>query len=232
MTSNPNPFIIKKYIVIESPIWKNGCSNTEQVSEIIDNTTTSSYDTSITPMNIIEIEKYLSKEIDNFFFNIILAKQCDNYGMNIIPIPAKCKDTFKNFVTPSEPYITQFGIGSNVLNQFEFTDSYINSKNTSNDKKQLCQRILDLQSMIQQFTTILQSFQKYKDQFPDMYNDIMQKYNDNIQMRQLLEEKINTINSQETKFGNSKQFLDATIYTSVLWTILACTIVFYTFKKM
>jgi flagellar biosynthesis regulator FlaF len=66
-----------------------------------------------------------------------------------------------------------------------------------------------------------------------MYQDIVDKYMANVEFRSQLEERLKEIYSKErSAYGDSKQRLDATIYTSVLWTILATTILFYIFKKM
>jgi hypothetical protein len=45
--------------------------------------------------------------------------------------------------------------------------------------------------------------------------------------------KVNELYFEEgSRIGNSKLYLDSTVYTSILWTILATTVLFYVFKKL
>ena len=70
-----------------------------------------------------------------------------------------------------------------------------------------------------------------KTQFTDQLDHIKQIYQQNNMLRKNLEYKLNDVIKGEF-YRDSKQFLDSTIYVSVLWTILATTLVFYVFKKM
>jgi hypothetical protein len=59
----------------------------------------------------------------------------------------------------------------------------------------------------------------------------MEKYNAALILRNELNNKIYML-YDESYMGNSKLYLDSTVYTSVLWTILATTVLFFIFKKM
>jgi hypothetical protein len=227
-STDPNPFILKEFILIESNI------DTSDTSRII---LTTKYHQNMQgspsqPMNILELEKYLMTEINKFLMTVRFARTCDRhiiYGFNL---PDSCKDTFKNFTTSTNQ--SQFGIGANVLDNFVYTDAYINKQQNMNDKKSLSKRLLDLKSMITDFKTYIDvvNTPEIKNKYPDQYNYIMQKYNQNLSMRSILDQKLDNIYSTESSYGSSKRFLDSTIYTSVLWTILATTLVYYIFKKM
>jgi hypothetical protein len=235
MTIPPNPFILKNYTVYESPIDK--CANITNTSTIVDiSTNVQVYNgyTASQKMNIMELEKYLSDEINRFLSKVRIARTCDNYSVYGKNPPAICSSTFNNYSASYSAQGTQFGIGDAILDKLSYTESYIKSQQTTNDKKELCQRIRDLQKMITDFQNILNNITTNykKEDYPDQYNNIMAKYKQNIAMRAILDEKLDNIYSTESSYGNSKRFLDSTIYTSVLWTILATTLVFYIFKKM
>ena len=232
-STDPNPFIIKKYIVRESII--NGTAESNLIDDKTYNeniTALSQGYTVLDPMNLLELEKYLSDEVNKFIMKVKFARTCDNYAVEGLNIPETCTNTFANY--NSSTSTTQFGTGNYVLDNFTYTDSYLNSQKTINDKKQLGQRIRDLQSLLASFEIILNVLDtaEIKTTYPDDYNNIMKKYNQNLSMRHILDQKLDNIYSIESSYSNSKRFLDSTVYTSVLWTILATTLVFYVFKKM
>ena len=230
MTSKEtNPFVLKDYLVAESPI-----SNPSQYSQIVSANNVSEMTKAgykiLQPMNILELEQYLATEINKFLMNVRFARTCDNYVVQGLSLPTKCTNTFKNYGQSTN--VSQFGTGDSLLNGLVYTDSYISLQTRDNDKKSLSQRLSDLQSMLSTFQYILNNIDTLKSKYPDQYNNIMQKYNQNVSMRTILDQKLDNIYSNESSYGNSKRFLDSTVYTSVLWTILATTIVFYIFKKM
>lgn len=232
-----NPFIMKVFVVCESPIKPDNnvfpsfitFYDPEVMKNFIKNLQLSG-NTISEPMNLLELEQYLMNEINKFLIKVKLAKTCDNYTIQKFNLPSSCTSTFKNYPASK----AQFGIGDNIFNNFVYTDSYISSQQTTNDKKSLSQRLRDLQFMLLGFQELLKQIDRpeIKAAFPDEYENIMTKYNQNLSMRAILEQKLDNIYSAESSYGNSKRFLDSTIYTSVLWTILATTLVFYIFKKM
>jgi hypothetical protein len=232
MTSTEtNPFVLKDFLVVESPI-NSQYSLIVLANDPANNVSalkTAGYTIS-QPMNILELEQYLTIEINKFLMHVRFARTCDNYIVHGLSLPSNCISTFKNYNTQ----MSQFGIGDAVLDNFVYTDSYINAQQNANDKKSLSQRLRDLQSMLTIFQEILGQLdtEEIKKKYPDQYNNIMQKYKQNISMRTILDQKLDNIYSNESSYGNSKRFLDSTVYTSVLWTILATTLVFYIFKKM
>lgn len=220
-----NPFSLKNYVVYESAV-STSCSS-DSLSSIVDITTGSVAPTGFTestPMNLIEVENYISNEINKFLIKVKLVKTCDNYTVQKYTLPASCAATFTNYPA-TQP---QLGTGSTILNSIQYTPAYLS---THPDEKSLCQRLADLQNMIKNFQSFLDAIPKTSE-YADQYEYIMKKYKENLNMRDLLEQKLDNIYSTESSYSNSKRYLDATIYTSVLWTILATTFVFYIFKKM
>jgi ribonucleotide reductase beta subunit family protein with ferritin-like domain len=87
--------------------------------------------------------------------------------------------------------------------------------------------------MLKDFSNILSSIgnSPEKTVFTDKYREIMNLYKQNNVLRRELEDKLEKV-TQGYKYKDSKEFLDSTVYVSVLWTILATTILFYVFRKM
>jgi hypothetical protein len=251
-----NPFTEPIYSILESPLWTS-CSNTGIKSRIMSKNASNytyevaKYTDKITSKDLFYIETYISTELEKFINNIFIAKGCDQYGiaMNIKPnitIPKTCSDTFNNFSsnniatirnnikTRKGVYSSQIQFGETILNNLTYTDAYKSSKTNNNDKKQLCQRFADISQLLTDFKNIIDAFNTdaIKNNYKDDYNMIMEKYKANLELRNDLNTKINELYSYNSKIGNSKLYLDSTVYTSVLWTILATTILFYIFKKM
>jgi hypothetical protein len=253
-----NPFTEPIYSILESPLWPS-CSNTGTAirSRIMSKNTLNytseltKYTNPIISKDLFYVEAYISSELEKFIRNIFVAKGCDEYVsiMNTNPnvtIPKKCSDTFNNFSNGNiemirnnikinnKAYTSQLQFGETIFNNISYTDAYLTSKTNNNDKKQLCQRFADISQLLTDFKNIIESFNidTIKNTYKDDYTDIMDKYKATLVLRNDLNTKINDLYSSNSKFGNSKLYLDSTVYTSVLWTILATTILFYIFKKM
>jgi hypothetical protein len=250
-----NPFIDKKYIIYESPIWES-CKNTGLKSRILPITDSVIEGYAINgPNDFFMIEKYITVELKKFFAVVHLAKRCDMYGIamnqkkdNVNPflyIPTECNTTFSNFSRQSIEYIksqsqdasymSQLNSGDKIFDNYVYANSYINTKTNVNDKKQLCQRLADLTQMMTDISNIINKLntQDNIQRFQQQYQNIIDKHNDNLNLRKELENKMEKIDMQDKmQYGDSKLYLDSTVYTSVLWTILATTIVFYIFKKL
>ena len=249
-----NPFTESIYNIYESPIWSS-CKNAGYTSRIVSSKNPSPngiYTNVIELKDLFYIEKYISEELTKFVNNINLLKRCDNYTslMNVNPnvtIPSECNTTFNNFSDEKissirnniknnkTVYYSQINFGNTVFDNITYTDSYLTSKPNSNDKKQICQRFADLSQLINDYKNILDTINtpENKTKYADDYNSIIAKYTANLVLRNELNGKINDLYSAEgSRLGNSKLYLDSTVYTSVLWTILATTVLFYIFKKM
>jgi hypothetical protein len=248
-----NPFTEPIYNIYESLVWSS-CKNAGYTSTIV----VTNYPTPNKNYNIIKlkdlffIEKYISEKLSIFVNNVNLLKRCDNYTvlMNMNPdglLPDECNTTFNNFSYEKiantrnnikynkTVYYSQINFGDRPFDDITYTNYYLNSKKNNNDKKEICQQLADLSALLKDYKRILDSINTTynKDKYKDDYNLIMEKYNANLVLRNELNEKINELYSVEgSRVGNSKLYLDSTVYTSVLWTILATTFLFYIFKKM
>jgi len=252
-----NPFTDPIYNIYESSLWKSCADNNNLKSRIVSKNApppSGVYNNILKSNNLFFIERYISDELSKFIENLYWAKICDKYGttMNTKPdivFPEKCNSTFKNFSNDdistsrnniknkqnSKLYDSQINFGEAIFDKYSYTDSYKTSKSNDNDKKELCQRLADMVQMIDDLKKILDTIntpdniEKYKDD----YDLIMKNYNKNLVMRTQLDAKIQELYYDEAnRYNNSKLYLDSTVYTSVLWTILATTIIFYIFKKI
>lgn len=253
-----NPFEIKGYYISES-IYSASCTNIKK-SRITfkDNTNPKILlhtDPSVTeysktgPMNLMDVQNYLLKETSKLVINLQLVQRCDQSGLDMnknpdISFPKECTSTFQNFseqymknlrrnIMTGTYYSSQFKSGPEIFNNFSYTNEYVASKSTPNDWKPLCQRHADIGEMLNDFSNILSSIANSpeKTDFNDRYEELIKLYKQNNVVRRTLEEKLEAV-TQGYKYKDSKDFLDSTVYVSVLWTILATTLLFYVFKKM
>ena len=128
--------------------------------------------------------------------------------------------------------------GPQMFDKLTYNKTYIAAQEDDNKKKEMTRRLADLTNMLENMTAILKKIVANNSSnpmtdYPDRYKEIKSSYNTITNLRNELNTKLEELNSgKDTKFCNSKLYLDSTVYTSVLWTILATTLVFYIFKKM
>jgi hypothetical protein len=204
------------------------------------------------PLSLLEVKQYLSDETTKFYIQAELAKTCDSVGMKlndnaeakVSSIPPACSSTFTNYSArnlrmiqaaidkKSTAYTTQMFSGKNPFMNFDYTPQFIDSHKTYNDKKQLCQRYDDIGQLLTDFLAILTVYNNnpQKKAFKDKYNEMIEIYKSNGQLRAELKNKLDNL-TQGIYYNDSKEFLDSTVYVNVLWTILATTGVFYLFKS-
>ncbi len=69
--------------------------------------------------------------------------------------------------------------------------------------------------------------------FNNAHNDILNKYSDNLNLRNELDLKMKEILKTDDSFVNqSKLHYDSTMYASIGWTILATSLLYYVFRKL
>lgn len=237
-----------KYYICESPIWSNNVGNpsTITVGEPIEDS-----DYIVTyAVTIVDIEHYLSNETAKLIASIKIAQDCDNAAVALNTstansIPSICSSTFTNFsqqqiqaikdnlLAKTGKYESEL-TSANGFSYFAYTDEYIASKTTENDKKGLFQRTSDVINMLADFLDILDSINQPEitSQYIDQTQQILAMFQQNNATHDELEKKLEQVYGQKSAYIDSKQFLDSTVYISVLWTILATTALFYMFKKM
>ena len=72
-----------------------------------------------------------------------------------------------------------------------------------------------------------------KTSYDNNYQDILRTHARNINLRSELDEKLKTINNVKNSYSDmyANQY-NATIYTGILWSILATTMIYYVFVKL
>ena len=254
----PNPLEYKIFYICESPLSK--CSTLPLPSRITiehsggdtgilskDAPAVAGY-TKTGPMTLLEIKQYVNDQTTQFYIQSQLAQTCNDAGLdskNGTGIPPACTSAFKNFSALNlqniqmthknfdTPFSTQFSTGLNPFMNFTYTQQYIASKSTDNDKKELCQRYADIGQLLKDFSFILTLVDnnEVKSAYTDHYEAILALYNKNNQLRTHLTNKFDYL-TQGVYSHDAKQFLDSTTYVNVLLTILATIGVFYLIKKM
>jgi hypothetical protein len=246
-----NPMIQPIYLIYESPLWP-ACNKSyppSQIKKQSDKAPKGAAFIKTEPMSLVDVEYYLSSETAKLLSSIKLVKQCDTAVLSLNkntnnPIPELCSSTFKNFsqaqiadvkkkiIAKTGKYVSE--IDKSPFNQLSYTDQYIQSKMTDNDKKSLCQRYADVLQMLTDFSNILKSMNNptVTNKYLDHYLLIMKTFEQNNTIRQGLEKKLESVYGENSVYDDSRKFLDSTIYVSVLWTVLATTTLFYIFKKI
>lgn len=179
------------------------------------------------PYNVFDTENYILSEVNQFIKMAQIAGQCNLYKK----IPRM----------PKEPTISQVecdSIFSNLGATYEYgfpsysVNAPENNPNILPNKKQLCQRLADLNNLLTSFNVnILSEFETNDPEFKDHYDQIMKIQKENEALRITLDKDIDELYNNEN-FHNIKKQLDYTIYTTVLWTVLATTLLFFLFMKM
>jgi hypothetical protein len=252
-----NPFLTKNYMVYETDdLWMN-CNtsvytSTSKIRRVEDAAPTDQKYSTVGPLSYKEIEEYIARQLTDLYTKVKLAKRCDSYGVAMntnssIVFPTECNATFTNFSNMDielvrrnikqgnkSKYTSQLKTGAE-FDSFFYTNDYITRQTTQNAKKSICQRIADLVQMLTDVETILKNMntEEIKQNYPDQYSAIVQKVNANKRMRTELDAKLREIYAGNgSRFENSKLYLDSTVYTTVLWTILATTLLYYFFRKL
>ena len=142
------------------------------------------------PMNLMEIQQYIFDETTKLVINTQLAKKCDTEflelnGSRKKSVSNECISTFSpkyEIINKNNKGVIQYlsNYSNNKMNpflNFSYTDYYIQSKQSQNDKKPLCQRYADITMLLSNFYFILEYIKSNSTDFEDEYNKMNDKYN-------------------------------------------------------
>ena len=216
-----NPFNKKQFYIYDS-VKNTGCTST---ASIIKNAKITSVPSNINansknPMSAIEVQTYIYKLIGDFTKDASFAKKCDTqsrYNDNAAQptIDPSCGQVFSNDFTKTSTTAPKLS-----LNNFIF--------NTSINKKPLCQQFNDISGLVVDFSNVvLKNINSYDVQ--DI-TTIKQNYNNITTLRNKLDLQLNDLLNND--LATSKLQLDSTVYTTVLWTVLATSVLYYVFIKI
>lgn len=170
--------------------------------------------------NVYELSNYISKLLTGFISDIKLLNDCNQYSTNGKPIPSECQTTFQGYSDPKSIDTTKLPLYQyNVMND--------------NRKKHLYQQLNDLNSIINTYNIIIANIATDSTIPREQYNTLVQTNNINIKLRNHLDEKLGEIYEyQNSEIVRSRTNLDNTMYTGIMWGILATTLVVIVFTKM
>lgn len=255
-----NPFLMKNYFIYETNTPWATCSGPQQDNTRIfpvgdpaaTSVSTSGYN-KIGPFTYGELDDYLGDLYKKMAATIGLAHRCDAYGLAMnnntkLQFPSECNATFANFsnqkietlrsnlINNKTPYVSQFGQGKNMYDTFSYTPDYLyQQQNDNNTKKPLCQQMADIIQILGDMNVITQKLntEENKSNYREQYDSIIGQHKKNTKLREELDRKLREVySSNKSIYGNSKLYLDATVYTTVLWTIVATTLLYYVFVKL
>lgn len=237
--------------------WNSSCgktANNNVIGSSIQTTgnSTTLQDGQMTPLNILEVYKYITFLVNNFSRDYSLATSCD-IGSRYTSTNGNgfqggcCKDTsgkganmqsscdiFANFTdTEYKPHFGQTGDYNSYkrlnINEFIYKDS--------SGKRSLCQQFDDINSLVNSFKTIVQNVITNQGittttTSPAQINEIKKQHSQMIELRNKLDLQLQQLMNKGSISAENKLQLDSTVYTTVLWTVLATSVLYYVFIKI
>ena len=172
------------------------------------------------PYNLYELSDYISTLITGFISDLQLVNDCNQNAKDKKTIPSNCQTTFQG-------YSDEKSIDTSKLPLYQY--------NAMNDrrKKHLYQQLNDLNNIINTYNQITSKIANDSSIPREQYNKLVQTNNINVKLRNDLDERLGEIYEYEnSEIVRSRTELDNTIYTGIMWGILATTMVVIIFTKM
>jgi hypothetical protein len=196
------------------------------------------------PLNILEVYAYITFLVNKFSTDYTLATSCDtgsrytaNTGIGFqggcctgADMQDSCK-TFANFTDSN--YTPKFSSDNNRystykrlnINEFIYKDT---------GKRSLCQQFNDISGLVTSLkpyvASAVSSINPSTD--PNQFQQIQASYNQMIQLRNKLDLQLQQLMNKGSISAENKLQLDSTVYTTVLWTVLATSVLYYVFIKL
>lgn len=170
--------------------------------------------------NLYELSAYISKLLTKFIADLQLVNQCNQYSTNNKAIPSNCQNTFKG-------YANKNAINTSKLPMYQYNVM------SGHRKKHLYQQLNDLNNIITTYNIIISNISTDSSIPRNQYNTLVQTNNINVKLRNDLDVKLGEIYEYSTsEIVRSRTDLDTTMYTGVLWSILATSMIYIIFTKM
>jgi hypothetical protein len=221
------------YVSDKKATCSTGSTGIEPISKIYEDETSPNRNSSdlytvLKKKTLFEVSTYINNLLEAFTEDYNILSICHGYTK-----ANKLIDDDNKRITDSTPIRAVLTLPKVCTDMFDMT-TYKYNTSSSPDKKLLCQQFEDLNSLITDFKAILDSCRGCSSgNHQKEYEELIRSYDNMIKLRNELNTKMNELYSvRGYRLDNSKLYLDSTVYTSVLWTILATTFIFYIFKKM
>ena len=232
--------------------WNSSCTSTSVITPSSSITTTKPADKqnlqngklNTTAFNILEVYEYITFLVNKFTTDYTLATSCDidsrykpTTGNGFQSGCCKGSDmqnsctTFANFTDTS--YIPSFSQSGDKyssykrlnINEFIYKES---------GKRSLCQQFNDISGLVNTFNDLLKNDLKDINSTTSstQFQQIQASYSQMIQLRNKLDLQLQQLMNKGSISAQNKLQLDSTVYTTVLWTVLATSVLYYVFIKL
>ena len=170
--------------------------------------------------NIYELSNYISKRLLLLITDLQLANECKRLNStNQLNQKPKCSVFQPNSYNLNMPL---FNVLNNDLELFP---------GTTVKQKQIIQQSNDINQLITRFNEILTLMQSKPDTVN--YTELINQQKQNEYLRNELDRKLKEIYEyRNTNIVQSQINLDNTVYTGVLWSILATSLAYFVFIKL
>ena len=185
------------------------------------------YTTTKPAKDIYQLSKYISDRLVNFISQLQKVNRCNKYGSSNNAIPSECSNTFIGYDTSANIKIQITNISNNKLPLYKTLST------TGESKKHLQQQLNDIKNLITRFNEIIGSV-KNNNKIPEGdYTKLKVQSDSNMKLRSELDLKLAEIYEYDnSKIVQSREHLDSTVYTGVLWSILATSLAYFVFVKL
>jgi hypothetical protein len=168
-------------------------------------------------MTIFDLSTYISNLLNNFIADLKIVNKCNIYLTTNSNTNSNCNDTFQGYANGSQ-------VNTSQLPLYQYS-----AMNKTNRAKHLHQQSNDLNNLLTTYKNIIQTIPKTENK----YENITQQYQQIISLRNDLDMKLNEIyKTTDSKYVHSQYNLNQTVYTNVLLTILATSMIYIVLTKM
>jgi len=185
------------------------------------------YTISAQGLSIYQLSKEISDRLMSFIYDVQLFKECLDRTKQTT---SRCSDVFDITTISSEITFPLYNTTVQVNRNRVMSDVNFPYRN-----KHLLQQSYDLTNLINNFNIILDSIRTSNTNVNpnDNYADIKTIYDNNVKLRNELDQKLGEIYKyKDSRIMQSQYNLDKTVYTNVILTILATSMIYIVFSKL
>jgi len=173
--------------------------------------------------NVYGLSKYISNRLLHFISQLQHVNKCNSYSSNDNVIPLYCANVFVGYDSKTD-------ISGQIAQQTTKLPLY---KSLFMGQKHLQQQLNDVDNLIKTYKNILDGIKTNSSIPSSQYDILIKQQQQNVTLRADLDLKLGEIfEYDDSKIVKSKLHLDATVYTGVLWSILATSLAYFVFVKL
>ena len=180
---------------------------------------TNSYIITEKSYNSNELLIFITKKLNYINLDLEIIKTCNESKTNKTTIPSDCQNTFQVSVN-NEPI--------NKIPLYQYS-----AMNNTSRQKHLHQQIKDLTNLTNTYNNIIKFINSKKQNIKLNTTAIKKIEDDNLKIRSELDEKLAEIyEHKDSRIVESEHNLGKSVYTTVVITILATSLIYFTFAKL